>query len=160
MPPSQALMIAEEKGLDLVEIAAAANPPVCKIMNAGKYFYQQAKRESEARRHQRQILVKEVKFRPKIDEHDYQFKKRNAERFLLDGNKVKSTCIFRGREAVHSEIGRQILLRLAQELAEVATVESSPRLEGNTMIQILGPRKAVEKKPRKAPTEPVTESQR
>jgi translation initiation factor IF-3 len=158
MPPSQALMIAEEKGLDLVEIAAAANPPVCKIMNAGKYFYQQAKRESEARRHQRQILVKEVKFRPKIDEHDYQFKKRNAERFLLDGNKVKSTCIFRGREAVHSEIGRQILQRLAQELAEVALVESSPRLEGNTMIQILGPRKAVEKKTRKS--EAVTESHR
>jgi translation initiation factor IF-3 len=160
MPPSQALMIAEEKGLDLVEIAAAANPPVCKIMNAGKYFYQQAKRESEARRHQRQILVKEVKFRPKIDEHDYQFKKRNAERFLLDGNKVKSTCIFRGREAVHSEIGRQILQRLAQELADVALVESSPRLEGNTMIQILGPKKAVEKKPRKSPPEPVTESHR
>ncbi len=158
MPPSQALTLAEEKGLDLVEIAATATPPVCKIMNAGKFFYQQAKRENEARKHQRQILVKEVKFRPKIDEHDFQFKKRNAERFLLDGNKVKSTCIFRGREAVHSDIGRQILLRLASELAEVALVEVSPRLEGNTMVQILGPKKVVEKKPRKSGA--VTESQR
>jgi translation initiation factor IF-3 len=156
MPPNQALLLAEEKGLDLVEIAATANPPVCKIMNAGKFFYQQAKRESEARKHQRQILVKEVKFRPKIDEHDYQFKKRNAERFLLDGNKVKSTVIFRGRENVHSEIGRQILVRLAAELTEVANVEVAPRLEGNTMVQILGPKRTVEKKPKRA--EAVTES--
>jgi translation initiation factor IF-3 len=150
MAPSQALSLAEEKGLDLVEISPTANPPVVKIMNAGKFFYQQAKRENEARKHQRQILVKEVKFRPKIDEHDFQFKKRNAERFLLDGNKVKSTCIFRGREAVHSDIGRQILIRLASELTEVALVEVSPRLEGNTMTQILAPRKAVEKKPKKS----------
>jgi len=92
MPPSQALMIAEEKGLDLVEIAASATPPVCKIMNSGKYFYQQAKRESEARKHQRHIQVKEVKFRVKIDEHDFQFKTRNVERFLLEGNKVKSAA--------------------------------------------------------------------
>jgi translation initiation factor IF-3 len=127
-------------------------------MNAGKFFYQQAKRESEARKHQRQILVKEVKFRPKIDEHDYQFKKRNAERFLLGGNKVKSTVIFRGRENVHSEIGRQILIRLAGELSEVANVEVAPRLEGNTMVQILGPKKSVEKRPKRAET--VTESHR
>jgi translation initiation factor IF-3 len=143
MPPSQALMIAEEKGLDLVEIAATATPPVCRIMNSGKYFYQQAKRESEARKHQRHISVKEVKFRVKIDEHDFQFKKRNVERFLLEGNKVKSTVIFRGREAVHSEIGRRILVRLAGELTEVAQVESSPRQEGMTMVQILSPRKDV-----------------
>jgi translation initiation factor IF-3 len=137
MPPAQALMIAEEKGLDLVEIAATATPPVCRIMNSGKFFYQQAKRESEARKHQRHIQVKEVKFRPKIDEHDFQFKKRNVDRFLRDGNKVKSTVIFRGREAVHSEIGRAILVRLAQELTEVANVEVSPRQEGMTMVQIL-----------------------
>jgi translation initiation factor IF-3 len=134
-------MIAEEKGLDLVEIAATANPPVCRIMNSGKYFYQQAKRESEARKHQRHIQVKEVKFRPKIDEHDFQFKRRNAERFLLGGNKVKSTVIFRGREMVHSEIGRRILSRLAAELTEVATIEVAPRQEGMTMVQILTPRK-------------------
>src|SRR5262245_1224887 len=141
MTPQQALSIAEEKGLDLVEIAATANPPVCRIMNSGKYFYQQAKRESEARKHQRHISVKELKFRPKIDEHDFQFKKRNAERFLLDGNKVKSTVIFRGREMVHSEIGHRILTRLANELTEVALVEVPPRQEGMTMVQILAPRK-------------------
>jgi translation initiation factor IF-3 len=141
MPPSQALMIAEEKGLDLVEIAASASPPVCRIMNSGKYFYQQAKRESEARKHQRHIQVKEVKFRVKIDEHDFQFKKRNVERFLNDGNKVKSTVIFRGRELVHSEIGRRILTRLASELLETALVEVPPKQEGMTMVQILSPRK-------------------
>jgi translation initiation factor IF-3 len=141
MPPAQALMLAEEKGLDLVEIAATATPPVCRIMNSGKFFYQQAKRESEARKHQRHIQVKEVKFRPKIDEHDFQFKRRNTERFLQEGNKVKSTVIFRGRELVHSEIGRRILNRLAIELTEVALVESSPKQEGMTMVQILSPKK-------------------
>jgi translation initiation factor IF-3 len=149
MPPAQALMIAEEKGLDLVEIAATASPPVCRIMNSGKFFYQQAKRESEARKRQRHIQVKEVKFRPKIDEHDFQFKRRNVERFLLDGNKVKSTVIFRGREAVHSEIGREILVRLAGELREVAQIEVPPKLEGMTMVQILAPKKDLAK-PRKA----------
>ena len=134
-------MIAEEKGLDLVEIAATATPPVCRIMNSGKFFYQQAKRESEARKHQKHIQVKEVKFRPKIDEHDFQFKKRNAERFLLEGNKVKSTVIFRGREMAHNEIGRRILNRLASELTEVALIEVPPRQEGMTMVQILGPKK-------------------
>jgi translation initiation factor IF-3 len=146
MPPAQALMIAEEKGLDLVEIAATAVPPVCRIMNSGKFFYQQAKRESEARKHQRHIQVKEVKFRPKIDEHDFQFKKRNVERFLLEGNKVKSTVIFRGREAAHSDIGRRILNRLAGELTETALVEVAPRQEGMTMVQILTPKKEVPKK--------------
>jgi len=141
MPPQQALMLAEEKGLDLVEIAPTAAPPVCRIMNSGKFFYQQAKRESEARKHQRHIQVKEVKFRPKIDEHDFQFKKRNAERFLIDGNKVKSTVIFRGREMAHSEIGLRILRRLGSELLEVATIEVAPRLEGMTMVQILNPKR-------------------
>jgi translation initiation factor IF-3 len=150
MPPSQALMIAEEKGLDLVEIAATATPPVCRIMNSGKFFYQQAKRESEARKHQRHIQVKEVKFRPKIDEHDFQFKKRNAERFLLEGNTVKSTVIVRGREMVHNEIGRRILNRLASELVEVALIEVPPRQEGMTMVQILGPKKEAPAKPVKA----------
>ena len=141
MTPQQALTIAEEKGLDLVEIAATATPPVCRIMNSGKFFYQQAKREGEARKHQKHIQVKEVKFRPKIDEHDFQFKKRNAERFLLDGNKVKSTVIFRGREMAHNEIGRRILNRLASELLEVALIEVPPRQEGMTMVQILSPKK-------------------
>ena len=151
MPPAQALTIAEEKGLDLVEIAATAVPPVCRIMNSGKFFYQQAKRESEARKHQKHIQVKEVKFRPKIDEHDFQFKKRNVERFLNDGNKVKSTVIFRGREMVHNEIGRRILNRLAAELTETALIEVPPRQEGMTMVQILSPKKEhVPAKPAKA----------
>jgi translation initiation factor IF-3 len=127
-------------------------------MNSGKFFYQQAKRESEARKHQRHIQIKEVKFRPKIDEHDFQFKRRNVERFLTDGNKVKSLVIFRGREIVHSEIGREILNRLAVELGDAVIVESSPRQEGNTMVQILAPRKEgspAKPKPRakKAPAE-------
>ena len=141
MPPQQALMLAEEKGLDLVEIAATATPPVCRIMNSGKFFYQQAKRDAEARKHQRHIQIKEVKFRPKIDEHDFNFKRKNVERFLADGNKIKSVVIFRGREIVHSEIGREILNRLAQELGDTVIVESSPRQEGNTMVQILSPKK-------------------
>jgi translation initiation factor IF-3 len=144
MPPAQAIMLAQEKSLDLVEIAAGATPPVCRIMDSGKYFYQQAKRESEARKHQRHIQVKEVKFRPKIDEHDYQFKKRNAERFLQEGNKVKATVIFRGREMAHSEIGRQILERLAREITDTGIVESAPRQEGMTMIQILAPKKEIQ----------------
>jgi translation initiation factor IF-3 len=155
MPPQQALMLAEEKGLDLVEIAATATPPVCRIMNAGKFFYQQAKRDAEARKHQRHIQIKEVKFRPKIDEHDFNFKRKNVERFLAEGNKIKSVVIFRGREIVHSEIGRRILERLASELGDLVLVEQPPRQEGNTMVQILAPKKtevAVKPKPaRKAP---------
>jgi translation initiation factor IF-3 len=154
MPPQQAYMLAEEKGLDLVEIAATATPPVCRIMNAGKYFYQQAKRDAEARKHQRHIQIKEVKFRPKIDEHDFAFKRRNVERFLAGGNKIKSVVIFRGREIVHSEIGREILNRLASELGDLVVVEQPPRQEGNTMVQILSPKKdmaAPKPKPAKKP---------
>jgi translation initiation factor IF-3 len=157
MPPQQALMLAEEKGLDLVEIAATATPPVCRIMNAGKFFYQQAKRDAEARKHQRHIQIKEVKFRPKIDEHDFNFKRKNVERFLAGGNKIKSVVIFRGREIVHSEIGREILNRLASELGDLVLIEQPPRQEGNTMVQILAPKKtepAPKSKPaRKAPAE-------
>ena len=157
MPPQQALMLAEEKGLDLVEIAATATPPVCRIMNAGKFFYQQAKRDAEARKHQRHIQIKEVKFRPKIDEHDFAFKRRNVERFLAEGNKIKSVVIFRGREIVHSEIGREILNRLASELGDAVLIEQPPRQEGNTMVQILAPKKteaAPKPKPaKKAPAE-------
>jgi translation initiation factor IF-3 len=155
MPPSQALMLAEEKGMDLVEIAATATPPVCRIMNSGKFFYQQSKREAEARKHQRHIQVKEVKFRPKIDEHDFQFKLRNAERFLSGGNKVKSVVIFRGREVVHMEVGRRHLERLAQELSGLCNVESPPKKEGNTMVQILAPKK--DAAPKKVAAEPGDE---
>ena len=127
MPPPQALAIAKQKGLDLVEISPTAVPPVCRIMDFGKYQYQEQKRAREARKHQKVIEVKEIKFRPKVDEHDYQFKKKHIERFLEDGDKVKATIFFRGREMAHPEIGRRILERLIEELADVAVAETMPR---------------------------------
>ncbi len=137
MPPQQALAIARQKGLDLVEVAPTAQPPVCRIMDFGKYQYQEQKRAREARKHQKVIEVKEIKFRPKVDEHDYQFKKKHIERFIEEGDKVKATVFFRGREVAHPEIGRRILQRLVEELGDLVTVESSPRMEGNTMHTIL-----------------------
>jgi translation initiation factor IF-3 len=140
MPPQQALTIARQKGLDLVEIAATATPPVCRIMDFGRYQYQEQKRARQAKKHQKIIEVKEIKFRPKVDEHDYNFKKKHIERFLADGDKVKATIFFRGREMAHPEIGRRILERLIDDLAEVAVAESSPRQEGNQMHTILSQR--------------------
>jgi translation initiation factor IF-3 len=137
MPPPQALAIARQKGLDLVEISPTAMPPVCRIMDFGKYQYQEQKRSREAKKHQKVIEVKEIKFRPKVDEHDYQFKKKHIERFLADGDKVKATIFFRGREMAHPEIGRRILERLIGELADVAIAENAPRQEGNQMHTIL-----------------------
>jgi len=137
MAPPAAVAIARQKGLDLVEISPTAVPPVCRIMDYGKYQYQEQKRAREAKKHQRIIEVKEIKFRPKVDEHDYQFKKKHIERFLEDGDKVKATIFFRGREMAHPEIGRRILERLVEELGEVAIAESMPRLEGNQMHTIL-----------------------
>jgi translation initiation factor IF-3 len=140
MAPQQALVIARQRGLDLVEVAPGAVPPVCRIMDFGKYQYQEQKRAREAKKHQKIIDVKEIKFRPKVDEHDYQFKKKHIERFLTDGDKVKATVFFRGREIAHPEIGRRILERLMEELGELAVIESPPRLEGNQMHTILGRR--------------------
>ncbi len=137
MTPQQALVIARQKGLDLVEVAPTAVPPVCRIMDFGKYQYQEQKRAREARKHQKVIEVKEIKFRPKVDEHDYQFKKKHIERFLAEGDKVKATVFFRGREMAHPEIGRRILERLIEELADVAMPETQPRMEGNEMHTIL-----------------------
>ena len=137
MPPPQALTIARSKGLDLVEISPTAVPPVCRIMDYGKYQYQEAKRAREAKKHQKVIEVKEIKFRPKVDEHDYQFKKKHIERFLEEGDKVKATVFFRGREMAHPEIGHRILQRLIEDLAEVAMPETMPRQEGNQMHTIL-----------------------
>lgn len=142
MPPQQALTVARQKGLDLVEISATASPPVCRIMDYGKYQYQEQKRAREARKHQKVIEVKEIKFRPKVDEHDYQFKKKHIERFLAEGDKVKATIFFRGREMAHPEIGRRILERLIDELAEVAVAENYPRQEGNQMHTILSKKTA------------------
>ena len=151
MPPQQALALARSKGLDLVEVAATAVPPVCRIMDFGKYQYSEQKRTREARKHQKVILVKEIKFRPKVDEHDYQFKKKHIERFLEDGDKVKATIFFRGREMAHPEIGRRILERLLLEMAESAIAENMPRQEGNTMHVILARKPGSGPKPPTAP---------
>jgi translation initiation factor IF-3 len=156
MAPPQAIAIARQKGLDLVEISPTAVPPVCRIMDFGKYQYQEQKRAREAKRHQKIIEVKEIKFRPKVDEHDYQFKKKHIERFLAEGDKVKATVFFRGREMAHPEIGRRILERLIGELTEVAIAESAPRQEGNQMHTILaGKPDKSGKRPGTTATEPV-----
>ena len=142
MKPGQALSLADEQALDLVEVAPTAQPPVCRIMDFGKYRYEQSKRAQEARKHQKTIQVKEVKFRPKIDEHDFQFKKNHIVRFMKEENKVKATVMFRGREVTHADIGEQILRRLMGELEEIADVEREPKLEGHTMTMILNPKKS------------------
>ena len=141
LSPREALPLARDKGLDLVEVASQASPPVCRIMDYGKYMYQQSKRAQEAKKRQSTIQVKEVKFRPKIDEHDYAFKKNHILRFLKEANKVKATVLFRGREITHSEIGEQILKRLQSEVGELAQVERKPKLEGHMMTMILAPKK-------------------
>lgn len=141
MPPYQAIKIAREQSLDLVEISPTAVPPVCKIMDYGKYIYQTNKRAHEAKKNQRNIILKEVKFRPNTDEHDYEFKKNNAVRFLKEGDKVKAVVEFRGREISHSEIGRKMLERLITDLGEAGIVEFRPRMEGRFLLAIFAPKK-------------------
>jgi len=141
MSPDQALRMAIESGLDLVEVSPDAVPPVCRILDYGKYRYQLNKKAQEAKKKQKIIQVKEVKFRPKTDEHDYEFKKNNIIRFLNKGKKVKATVIFRGRENMHRDIGYRILSRLRQEVGEHGTVETEPRQEGPFLDMILAPKK-------------------
>lgn len=136
---NEALRVAEEAGYDLVEIAPEANPPVCRVMNYGKFKYEQAMKAKQAKKNQTRIEVKEMKFRPKIDVGDYETKKRHVIRFLNDGNKVKITIMFRGREMAHPEQGISILERLADDLAEIAVVESSPIMEGRNMHMTISP---------------------
>ena len=141
MPPEQALRLAIEAGLDLVEVSPESTPPVCRILDYGKYRYQINKKAQEARKKQRVIQVKEVKFRPKTDEHDYEFKRNNIIRFLSRGKKVKATVIFRGRENQHRDIGYKILKRIREEVGEFGLVESEPRQEGPFLDMILAPKK-------------------
>ncbi|MBW2689121.1 MAG: translation initiation factor IF-3 [Deltaproteobacteria bacterium] len=141
MDLNSALQAADERGLDLVEVSPTAKPPVCRIMDYGKYKYQQSKRAAEAKKKQVRVEIKEVKLRPKTDEHDYQFKVRNAKRFLGDSNKVKVTIMFRGREVTHPEFGRRILERVAKDLEELGSVESHPRMAGRFMSMVIGPLK-------------------
>ncbi len=141
MTPEQALSIAKSKEMDLVEVAPGANPPVCRIMNYGKFQYQKSKRAHEAKKHQKQVVLKEVKFRPKTEEHDFQFKKNNILRFLTEGNKAKACIVFRGREMTHQELGRKLMDKLVQELSEIAEVERPPKMEGYSLVAIFLPKK-------------------
>ncbi len=138
----KALEMAEEQGLDLVEISPNANPPVCKIMEYSKFIYEQKKREKVLKAKASKIVIKELRFGPQTDDHDYEFKKRNAEKFLKDGAKVKSFVFFKGRSIVFKDQGEILLLRLAQDLQDVAKVEQLPKLEGKRMIMFLAPLKA------------------
>jgi len=137
----EALRMAEEAELDLVEIAPQADPPVCRLMDYGKFKYQEQKRQAEAKSKQKIIQVKEVKFRPATDEGDYQVKMRNLRRFLEEGDKAKVTLRFRGREMAHQEFGVRLLERVRNELEELAVVEQMPKLEGRQMIMVIAPRK-------------------
>ena len=137
--PERARELAEEAGLDLVEISPNATPPVCKIMDFGKFKYEQQKRESEARKKQKIIEVKEVKFRPNTDTHDYDVKMRSVFKFLENGDKVKVTLRFRGREMAHQNLGRELLERVADDTKEIGRVENFPKLEGRQMVMMIGP---------------------
>lgn len=136
----EAMRLAEEQGLDLVEVAANATPPVCRIMNYGKYKYQQAKRTHEARKHQTVIQVKELKLRPRTEEHDFQFKLRHAKRFLEEGNKIKISVLFRGREMAYPAFGTEILNRFIDGIKDLVVIEQAPRMEGRNMVTILAPK--------------------
>ena len=137
MPVTQALRLAEEEGLDLVEVAPNANPPVCKIMDYGKYKYELAKKEKSTKKKQMSMHVKEIRMRPKIEEHDYEFKTKHARKFLEAGNKVKATVIFRGRELAHQEFGRELLNRFIEDLSDIAKVVREPVMEGRQMVTYL-----------------------
>ena len=140
MSADEARALARERGLDLVEVAATSRPPVCRIMDFGKYKYEQNKKDRKARSKQHQQQLKEVKIRPKIERHDLEVKVRNARRFLSEHHKVKVTMNFRGREVTHAEIGRAILDSVAEQLADISLVESAPRIEGRHMIMLLSPK--------------------
>jgi translation initiation factor IF-3 len=141
MDVRDAIRAAREKGLDLVEVAPNADPPVCKIIDFGKFQYEAKKKANEAKKKQVTITVKEVKFRPGTDDHDYDYRMKHAREWLQGGDKVKATIWFRGREMTHRELGSRILAKLEQDLADVGEVEARPRMEGNQMFIILGPKR-------------------
>ena len=140
MATRDALQLAEEQNLDLVEVAPKAKPPVCRIMDFGKYRYEQQKRDKEAKKKQKVITIKEVKLRPNIEQHDFDVKLKNALRFIEEGNKVKVTIMFRGREMSHQELGRDVLRRVAEKLKDLVAIERDAKLEGKNMIMILAPK--------------------
>lgn len=136
----EAIHAAEEKGLDLVEVAPNGRPPVCRIMNYGKFRYEQQKRDKEAKKKQKVFQVKEVKLRPNIEDHDFYVKLKNAQRFLAEGNKVKVSIMFRGREMAHPELGKDVLDRVAKELGDTIVREKPPKIEGRNMTMIIAPK--------------------
>jgi len=138
--PARGMQLAQDAGLDLVEISPNAAPPVCKIMDFGKFKYEQQKREAEARKKQKTIEIKEIKFRPGTDTHDYDVKMRNVFKFLEEGDKVKITLRFRGREMAHQQLGAELLRRVADDVQEIGKVENMPKLEGRQMVMMIGPR--------------------
>ena len=140
MAIEDALQLAEERGFDLVEVAPDGKPPVCRIMDFGKYKYQQSKRLQQAKKKQKVVSIKEIKLRPKTEEHDYQFKTQHVRRFLQDGHKAKVTVMFRGREMAHVELGRRILDRIAVDMEDIGVIEQMPKQEGRNMIMVLSPR--------------------
>ena len=142
LSPDEAIKIAEERGMDLVEIAPNAEPPVCRLMDYGKYLYASAKKKQESKKKQKQITVKEIKFRPGTDIGDYDIKVRNLTKFLDAGNKVKVTLRFRGREMAHQELGMEMLKRVEEDLKEIGVVEQMPKMEGRQMVMVLAPLKA------------------
>lgn len=152
MATRDALVMAEEQHLDLVEVAPKARPPVCRIMDFGKYRYEQQKREKEAKKKQKVITIKEVKLRPNIEQHDFDVKLKNALRFVQDGNKVKVTIMFRGRELSHPELGKEVLSRVAEKLGDTVSIERNAKLEGKNMTMIVAPKVQKSSKP-KQPTE-------
>jgi translation initiation factor IF-3 len=141
MAISEALKLAQTQNCDLVEVAPKARPPVCRIMDFGKFKYEQSKHERQAKKKQHVYQIKEVKVRPKIEEHDYDFKLRNARRFLVDRDKVKFTCVYRGREMTHQELGVALMEKVVEDLADVGFVESRPMMEGRALVMIIAPRK-------------------
>ena len=147
MATAEALQLAEEQGFDLVEVAPNEKPPVCRIMDYGKYKYQQSKRLQQAKKKQKVISVKEIKLRPKTEEHDYQFKSQHVRRFLQDGHKAKVTVVFRGREMAHPELGMKILQRVADDVADFAVVETAARQDGRNMTMVLHPTRKDGRKP-------------
>ncbi|MDD2586046.1 MAG: translation initiation factor IF-3 [Syntrophomonadaceae bacterium] len=146
VPIREALELSLDKGLDLVEVAPSARPPVCRLMDYGKYKFEQNKREKEARKKQKVISVKEVKMRPNIEDHDFQVKAKNARKFLDAGDKVKVTIMFRGRQITHPELGERLTLKMAEQLSDISAVEKPPKVEGRNMVAILVPKTENDKK--------------
>lgn len=147
MSSTEALRLARDRGLDLIEIVPNGTPPVCKIMDFGKFKYEQTKKDKIQRRHQQVSQLKELRFHPNTDVHDFEFKTRHARKFLEEGHKVKATVVFKGREITYKEHGREVLLRLAEQLADIAKIDQEPKLEGRMMVMIFAADRSGKKKP-------------